>query len=76
MTGAVWPSALVALLCAVHPLRAEAVAWIGERKTPLSGLFFCAASPAAVSGMNWAMPCAPAYDVRFGRNVPPVSMLC
>ena len=40
MTGNLWASALVALLFAIHPLRAEAVAWVGERKSPLSGLFF------------------------------------
>jgi len=40
MTGRLWASALVAFLFAVHPLRAEAVAWGGERKSALSGLFF------------------------------------
>ncbi|HVH16720.1 MAG TPA: tetratricopeptide repeat protein [Myxococcota bacterium] len=40
MTGAVWPSALVALLFALHPLHVESVAWISERKDTLSGLFF------------------------------------
>ncbi len=40
MTGNLWASALVAALFAIHPLRAEAVAWVGERKSPLSGLFF------------------------------------
>ncbi len=40
MTGRLWPSALVAALFAVHPLRAESVAWITERKDVLSGLFF------------------------------------
>ena len=40
MTGQVWPSALVAALFAVHPLRAESVAWVAERKDVLSGLFF------------------------------------
>jgi len=40
MTGRVWASALVASLFAVHPLRAESVAWISERKDVLSGLFF------------------------------------
>jgi tetratricopeptide (TPR) repeat protein len=40
MTGGFWPSALVAALFAVHPLRVESVAWISERKDVLSGLLF------------------------------------
>jgi len=40
MTGQRWPSAAVAAIFAVHPLRAESVAWISERKDVLSGLFF------------------------------------
>jgi protein O-mannosyl-transferase len=40
MTGHLWPSALVAALFAVHPLRVESVAWLSERKDLLSGLFF------------------------------------
>ncbi len=40
MTGRLWPSALVAALFAIHPLRAESVAWVAERKDVLSGLFF------------------------------------
>ncbi|CAN5463778.1 hypothetical protein BH20VER3_BH20VER3_12350 [soil metagenome] len=40
MTGAVWRSALVAAIFAIHPLRAESVVWISERKDVLSGLFF------------------------------------
>jgi protein O-mannosyl-transferase len=40
MTEGVWPSALAAALFAIHPLRAESVAWVTERKGLLSGLFF------------------------------------
>ncbi|MEY2564209.1 MAG: protein O-mannosyl-transferase [Verrucomicrobiota bacterium] len=40
MTGALWRSAFVAALFAIHPLRAESVAWVAERKDVLSGLFF------------------------------------
>ncbi len=40
MTGAVWRSAMVAALFAIHPLRAESVVWISERKDVLSGVFF------------------------------------
>ena len=40
MTGNLWPSAFVAAVFAVHPLRVESVAWVAERKDVLSGLFF------------------------------------
>jgi tetratricopeptide (TPR) repeat protein len=39
LTGAFWRSAAVALLFAVHPLRAESVAWVSERKDVLSAFF-------------------------------------
>ena len=40
LTGAVWRSAVVAALFALHPLHVESVAWVSERKDVLSGLFF------------------------------------
>ena len=40
MTGALWKSAFVAALFAVHPLHVESVAWVSERKDVLSALFF------------------------------------
>ena len=40
MTGAVWRSAFVAGLFALHPLHVESVAWVAERKDVLSGFFF------------------------------------
>ena len=39
-TGAFWRSALVAALCAIHPLRVESVAWVAERKDLLGCLFW------------------------------------
>jgi tetratricopeptide (TPR) repeat protein len=40
LTGSLWRSAFVAAVFAIHPLRAESVAWIAERKDVLSGAFF------------------------------------
>ena len=42
MTGAVWKSAIVAALFAIHPLHVESVAWVSERKDVLSAVFFLA----------------------------------
>ncbi|PKN88594.1 MAG: hypothetical protein CVU51_03835 [Deltaproteobacteria bacterium HGW-Deltaproteobacteria-1] len=40
MTKALWPSAFVAVLFAIHPLHVESVAWIVERKDVLSTFFW------------------------------------
>ena len=40
MTGAIWRSAIVAAMFALHPLHVESVAWVAERKNVLSTLFW------------------------------------
>ena len=40
MTSVTWPSAFVAAVFSIHPLRVESVAWVAERKDVLSGFFF------------------------------------
>jgi Flp pilus assembly protein TadD len=40
LTRTLWPSAFVAALFAIHPLRISSVAWVAERKDVLSGVFF------------------------------------
>lgn len=39
LTSAVWRSAIVAALFALHPLHVESVAWVSERKDVLSAFF-------------------------------------
>jgi len=40
MTNAVWQSAFVAALFALHPMHVESVAWVSERKDVLSAFFW------------------------------------
>ena len=40
LTSSLLPSAFVAAVFAIHPLRVESVVWISERKDVLSGVFF------------------------------------
>jgi Flp pilus assembly protein TadD len=40
MTRAMWASAFVAAVFAIHPVHVESVAWASERKDVLSGLFW------------------------------------
>lgn len=40
ITGALWKSAFVAALFAIHPLHVESVAWVTERKDVLSTMFW------------------------------------
>jgi tetratricopeptide (TPR) repeat protein len=39
LTAAVWPAAIAAALFALHPMRAESVAWVSSRKDVLSAAF-------------------------------------
>jgi tetratricopeptide (TPR) repeat protein len=48
LTDALWPSAFVAAMFALHPLRVEAVVWIAERKDLLCSLFWILAVGAYV----------------------------
>lgn len=63
LTSTVWTAAFATALFAIHPLRAESVAWVVERKDVLSGLFFMltlrawarhAQSPSTQAGQWWS----------------------
>jgi tetratricopeptide (TPR) repeat protein len=66
MTGALWRSAFVAALFALHPLHVESVAWATLRKDVLSGLFWmltlCAYAhycrkPRSIRRYSWVFVC-------------------
>lgn len=40
LTGAIWRSAMVAVLFSIHPINVESVAWVAERKNVLSTFFW------------------------------------
>jgi Flp pilus assembly protein TadD len=74
MTGFLWRSAFVAAVFAIHPLRAESVAWVSERKDVLSGLFFMltlwaytryAQGRSRVEGRESSTQVVPALDPRL-----------
>jgi Flp pilus assembly protein TadD len=71
-TGAVWPSAAVAALFALHPLRVESVAWLAERKDTLSAFCFTLvlvlwgeyqARKQTAAARGWYMACIGGYGL-------------
>ena len=52
LTGAIWQSAFVAVLFALHPLNVDSVAWAAERKNVLSTLFWLLTMWAYISYVN------------------------
>jgi len=61
MTGAIWRSAFVAALFALHPLHVDSAAWISERKDVLSTLFWMLTMVAYVRYVR--RPCTSRYLV-------------
>ena len=66
MTGALWRSAYVAAVFAIHPLRVESVAWVAERKDVLSGVFFMLTIGAYVRYVEKAKAQSPKSKVFYG----------
>jgi protein O-mannosyl-transferase len=69
MTGAIWSSAFVAAVFAIHPLRAESVAWVAERKDVLSGLFFMLTIAAYVRYANELKLQSSKFKVFYGLTI-------
>ncbi len=64
-TGALWRSACVAALFAIHPLHVESVAWVAERKDVLSALFFLATIWAHMQWVRTPHPAAAARTLLY-----------
>lgn len=69
MTRALWPSAFVAAMFALHPLHVESVAWVAERKDVLSTFFFILSirayvEYAAAKESESALPTSPPAQAR------------
>ena len=73
-TRARWPSAMVALLFALHPLHVESVAWVSERKDVLSAFFWFLALLLYVryTEQKSAAPCPPIVAVGTSHIFRPV----
>ena len=69
MTGALWRSAFVAAVFAIHPLRVESVAWVAERKDVLSGLFFMLTLGAYVWYVEKSKVQSPKSKVYYGLTL-------
>ena len=70
MTGAIWRSAIVASLFALHPAHVESVAWISERKDVLSTLFVLLALLAYAGKVAGSHLPAPQRPVSAAANSP------
>ena len=63
MTSAIWQSAFVAVVFALHPLNVESVAWVAERKNVLSTFFLLLTLWAYISYAE--KPAAKRYSLVF-----------